>query len=382
MGIRWLSDGMESGMTAVAAIALGFLSSRISGDLSTSKALPSWLYLAVGFGTVLLRIEFLYAVAIVTAAWTLRMAIRFARSSPDEAPPLNRAACVWLLASGALLAALVEWQTFGHLLPDTAIAKAASGLPIVSLSSLFGFAAAVGRAHLGSSFFGVATPVALALSGIALLSTTREKAFAIVVNTGVPLFFLLVFLRQQAVQGYRYFISVEFFVLAFNLYSLEAEPGKNAEPVEVRRKWPIVVIVCILLAWISYDLGKLKLITDGRAAGWETFASMRPGFLKARRGVAWDVGMVGFFTDGYILDPNGLVNGRKAATLSPEGRRSAICKRSDIEFVFANSGQLDQISQCLNLSGWRELGRFDFPNFNGLPDTHLLLVSPKAMRDE
>jgi hypothetical protein len=294
----------------------------------------------------------------------------------------SRADSVLLLAGGALVATIIEWKTFGYLLPDTAVAKATSGPLSMSLPSLLGFALAIGRAHLGSSFFGIVTPVALALSGVALLSTKKSRIFGIFINAGVPLFFALILLRQQAVQGFRYFISIEFFVLAFNLYSLEANPVRNDEPLKTKRTASILALGCILFVWLLYDLGKLKVISDGRTDGWKRLSTMNLGFLRAKNGVAWDVGMIGYFTDGYIVDPNGLVNGRKAAAMSPKERLNTICGRNDIEFIFANEGQLHQVTKCLELSGWREIGRFEFPNASGLPDTHLLLVHPNTLRDQ
>lgn len=366
MAIRWLTDGMETVLVAVTGITLG----KLASDLVNKKSANSDLlaYFTVCFFATILRVEFLFLIALIVSGWFLNQVLNFTKAETEKSnlPPIT-------LLLGGLSGAVVIWWMFGYLLPDTAVAKAgmSSGLSFSMLGeSLF----SVIRVHVASSFFGLAMAICWLWSAFELVKKKKNLVYSVVLNSGFLILCLLIFFRQQALQGYRYFIFIEFFLTAYNVYSL-----RWCETCDTDRKVPrlVLLVACVLITgWQFYDFTRLKVINSGRSSSFARFSHADLSYLNKKIGIAWDVGMIGFFSDGYILDPNGLVNGRKFATMKGSDRLS-IFSSANVDFVFANQEQIATLKPYLNVGGWTEVGQFDFPNFNKLPDTHYLLVRRK-----
>jgi hypothetical protein len=124
-------------------------------------------------------------------------------------------------------------------------------------------------------------------------------------------------------------------------------------------------------------LHKLEIIAEGRSASFEKFESLNLEDLRGSYGIAWDVGMIGYFSHANILDANGLVDGRDVARLSKAARLHSFVDSHPIRFVFADADQLDELKQYLDVGGWSVREAFDFPNFSGAADRHFLLVRPR-----
>lgn len=90
--------------------------------------------------------------------------------------------------------------------------------------------------------------------------------------------------------------------------------------------------------------------------------------------------MIGYFSDGLILDGNGLVNGRRIARTLVRDRLEEFVRDHRVDFVFVNEEQAQELAGLLSTKGWIARGSFDFPNFDGAPDRHVLLVRPSARR--
>ncbi len=83
--------------------------------------------------------------------------------------------------------------------------------------------------------------------------------------------------------------------------------------------------------------------------------------------------MIGYFSRGDILDPNGLVNGREIARIA-SSERLELLKNNTIDFVFVNEGQRNILEKYFDLSNFVYAGEFQFPNSRSGDDTHYLLV--------
>jgi hypothetical protein len=120
--------------------------------------------------------------------------------------------------------------------------------------------------------------------------------------------------------------------------------------------------------------GPRRITSGGRLIRSATFLAMKGApmaDLEGTFGIAWDVGFVGYFSNGVILDGDGLINGREIARMQKRDRLQNFVSSHSIKFVFANDGQLGGF---LNLSNWTKRGSVDLPNFGGAVDRHYLLV--------
>jgi hypothetical protein len=141
--------------------------------------------------------------------------------------------------------------------------------------------------------------------------------------------------------------------------------------------WAIAAtIAAICIGWQCLDVSRLIVISAGRSQSFEKFASANLDSLVGKTGVAWDVGMIGFFSNATIMDPNGLVNGRHLAGVRKEERLREIGSLKSVDFVFVNDAQRSEIESYVHTAGWIDRGRYNFPNFNGNLDTHRLLINP------
>ena len=128
MGVRWLTDGMETSLVAIMSVALPLIVYRASASPSTPLGYAGLSLL--GAALFLLRIEMgLLVVAASVCLWLRRLDTR------GETLPLGlsayRLARIALsdsgLLAGAVTCALVVYVVFGQVLPDTAVAKSAVG---------------------------------------------------------------------------------------------------------------------------------------------------------------------------------------------------------------------------------------------------------------
>lgn len=371
IGVRWLADGMETGL--IAGVAL--LYSRIAHDISRDAARGSWprvvLMSTFALLATMLRVEFSFlAASILAADWAQRR-----RIVPN--------ATALALCIGAALGLGVIYWIFGSLLPDTAIAKAAlapnGSAAAEAIATLFN----VAKTHAAASLFGALLLLCLMLSFVLVRRRTVISSFVAVLNGSFLAFVILIVARHQAVQGIRYFVFIEFFLVSFNLYVLDAAlPDADSWPVALSprlKSWALASVALAGIAWYAVDLSHLRLISAGRSATFERFRELDLSDLRGRPGIAWDVGMIGYFSDGLILDGNGLVNGRRIARASVHDRLAEFVHDHHVEFIFANGEQAQELSGLLSTKDWISRGSFDFPNFDGAPDRHILLIRPTAV---
>jgi hypothetical protein len=355
LAIRWLTDGMETSCAALVAAALGMAvvgATPVSGGYRPGSLIAVFVLAALA---VALRIELAFLCALGCFALAAERLI----DRPVQDHGAWRASLV--LAMGAAVSLALVRLHFGSWLPDTAIAKAGGGRAVDVLVNC-------AKAHVAASMFGIGTVAVWLSCLLAAWQRGLRRTLVIAMNGGLPVFIALAAIRHQEVQGYRYFVPLECFLIGFNIRILQCRSMPQRTP-----RIPGSVVALLAVCWWLFDWHRFQIVNDGRATTYETFKRLDLGDLSEKSGLAWDVGMIGYFSGGRILDANGLVNGRKLAA-KPYAQRLQELARQHVDFVFANRQQQDQISQLLGSGYWILRATFEFPNLSGDPDTHYLLV--------
>jgi hypothetical protein len=210
----------------------------------------------------------------------------------------------------------------------------------------------------------------------------RTWALAIV-NLVLPAIALASAARGQNLQGVRYFAWALIFMIVWNLQLISAasiSSGDSTRGVEARKPmqsaaWLALMVMAGFTWW--FEGSAVRRISQGRSA---TFLEMRAqpfGELAGKRGVAYDIGFIAYFSRADICDVNGLVGGRDFAATSEE-RRIEVCSSSSPVFAFVTPGQAQELADHTNLDSWIVCHDYWFPNFNPLIPKHYLLVKPES----
>lgn len=307
-GVRWLTDGMETSLVAMAALTVPWICSR-----RPAAALPGLLVRAgLACALVLLRIELVTAVTAVVAALVLDRRVR--------------EAAAWGVGALAGLAAL--FAIFGHLVPDTAIAKRLGEPDVLRIWQ-------IARSLGGGMSLGVLALIAV--SGAVSIGVARAGGRAtlrLALGSLPALAVLLAVAGGQVVQGVRHVLWPVLFLASWSLWIGWRESA--VEPPRTRR-WAVVALLA-LIAW-PFEARVVRALLLDRS---ETTARMAGDGLTALApyaGSAADIGMIGWFTGARILDGSGLVNGRAWAELSSGARRDEIIRRRP-DFLYYSDLQL------------------------------------------
>lgn len=365
--VRWLDDGMETGIGVLLVSVISWL---IHEQVDRDEPMSGGRFLLVSmlaFLAVMLRTELILVCGFGFLALTLG---RHAKQA--EAPRPGRSMVRGLpLLVGAGLALCLIVATMHVLLPDTAIAKS-HGLshwfnPIHDAAITLGGAFSFGLGMLG---FWLLTLL------LVVLQRGRLSVVNAMANAFFPVVLMLASLRGQEIQGVRYFSWTFFFPIVWNILELAAVPESR---VAIRRpvSWSarmLIVFLLLLIAMMPWEASAMYRVLTHRSATMRVFESQRLEVLHDHRGVASDIGYIGYFSGAQICDLAGLVNGRAAARLTSKERNVA-CIRTDPDFIFGNVSQLGSLTGLADLSGWQICGRYDFTNVRTL-DSHYLAVRP------
>ena len=372
--VRWLDDGMETGIVvSVVSLLAWVLHNRAIGVQGISKASAGrQLFLGVlAFFAVLLRTE----LALVCGLGFLLLALgRMDRR--DSSSSMRILVQGFPLLIGAALAITYIVATMHVPLPDTAIAKS-HGLSHW-LNPLHDAAITLGGAF--SFGFGVLVFWLLTVL-LVLLQRRRLSLINILANVLFPIVLLLASLRGQEIQGVRYFAWTFIFPIVWNTLEL-ARPRKAdsfASQAGERGSLIPIAFLAVLAVAMPFESRAMYRVLTRRADTMHIFESQHLDVLRTRRGVASDIGYIGYFSSAQLCDLAGLVNGRAAARLT-SAQRNLSCVRTDPDFLFVNLSQLEPLNQLADLSGWQVCGRYDFNNVRTL-DSHYLLVRPSIAED-
>jgi hypothetical protein len=371
--VRWLDDGMETGIAVCLVSLLAWLVHR--QFVRSDEAISLGVYLAtaaLAFLAVMLRTE----LVLVCAAGTLILALRHRGAANGRILSWRALLHDSPLLLGGGLALCVILATMHVLLPDTAIAKS-HGIGHW-LSPLHDTAITLGGAFsfgLGMLAFWLLTLL------LAVLQAGRLNAATALANAFFPMVLLLSSIRGQEIQGARYFAWTLFFSVEWNILELARLPESAVRRERTGRRGALWLAAFLVLLAVEapVEIRAMHRVLTHRAQTMRSFESQRLDVLRERRGVASDIGYIGYFTDAKICDLAGLVNGRAAARLT-SAERNARCARTDPEFVFGNASQIGSLIGLVNLSGWQVCGSYDFTNVRTL-DTHLLAVRPEIAEE-
>ena len=215
------------------------------------------------------------------------------------------------------------------MLPDTAVAKSAVGRVDDALRRL-------GSSTASSLTLGAGLSALWAVSAASAAHaawTGRRGALALVAaNAVIVVLFLGVAVRGQEVAGFRNVMWALLFMASWNIAS---SPQTVQIPERVRTalslrgvagKVVMLGALGLLAAAWAVEGHLVKRIVDDRSGAYADMRSQKLDRLADLPGVAFDIGFVGYFTEGAICDLNGLVNGPEAARLSEDERAAALCR--------------------------------------------------------
>jgi hypothetical protein len=370
MAMRWLTDGMETGLSGVCALILGHAAYRIYAASSDTRPYGLAALGLLGALSVTLRVEFSFLVAMLLAA-SLIAERRTAYSAALS------------LAAGTAAGFIAIYFIFGALLPDTAIAKANALASLPWTQAAADTLLDIAKAHVAASSLGLIVVTAWIWSFRTALRRTSDRRFVGLLNGALFMLVVLIVWRQQAVQGYRYFVFIEFFLLSFNIAVLDSA---DTSPLQFTSfssvgLGALAALGLAFVAWQAFDFHKILAVSGGRGASLEKFQRIGLEDLKGKYGIAWDVGQIGFFSGATILDGNGLVDGRAVARMPKAARLQFFAGNYPIAFIFANESQLNELKSLIDTGHWTTRATFDFPNFSGTIDRHVLLVPPGGIGD-
>lgn len=380
--VRWLDDGMETGLAVSFASLLAWLIHRECVQVRTVRVRTQRQLFSRGRYLSLVVLAFL-AVMLRTELVLLCGIGFLILTSVDRADPRPESS-VWRrmlhhshLLTGAGLAIFVIVATMHVLLPDTAVAKS-HGLahwfnPIHDTAVTLGGAFSFGT---GMFLFWLIT-----LALVAGVSPGRiPTSSTLLANALFPVVLGLASLRGQEIQGVRYFAWTLFFSIVWNILELESirarslQPASSVQSIDRRSVVLLGAFLVLLVVELPFETQAMFRVLTTRSETMKSFESQHLEILRGKRGVASDIGYIGYFTQAGICDLAGLVNGRAAARLTSVERDQA-CARTNPDFLFGNVGQLESLAGLADFSGWVVCGQYDFANVRTL-DTHFVAVRP------
>jgi len=367
--IRWLDDGMETGLVLCFTSLICWLTFRESRRTTTSAQTYAGL-VVLGFFTVMLRTELAMLCAIAFAILTLK------RSASSSQPKSLRTWCHAALNSshllvGNVIAMALVVLNMHVLLPDTAVAKSHG------ITTVYGTLEPAAHAIVGGFSFGIGMLLLWLLTFFFLLRARRISLPILIANASFPLTLFLAGLRGQEMQGIRYLAWTLLFSILWNILELgaAATDTPRIEHDAPSRILTYALLVLILIAQ-PLEISLVYPILHDRAK----LIAMLPGrhldVLQGKLGVASDVGVIGYFSKANICDLSGLIDGRKFARLT-SSQRNAACAAQKPDFLYLDISELGSFSTYMPLGKWQVCGEYEMTGFR-YKDIHYLIVPPST----
>jgi hypothetical protein len=382
--VRWLDDGMETGLVLCFVALLCWVIFRQSTRPAATG--PQYLaFVALGFFAVLLRIELilLCGLSFVLLAWQNLFAPGNAANSDHRLKkPDQRSKAIMksshLLLGGLLALAYIRLKMH-FLLPDTALAKSISGTPwsdtLIATAKVLG----------GALSFGAGMLLFWLLTLFLLWRARRFSMPALFANSVFPVILALAVLRGQQVQGARYFDWTFCFSILWNILELgRISPHPAEKQSGSREKQPgsglAYAFLALLLLLLPYESRAHYPMLQSRSTLQRQFESNHFEIFEGKRGIAVDVGYIGYFSKADICDLAGLVNGREKAR-ETSSERDAGCVQTHPDFLFFDSATINDLRPYLSYNDWQACSQYyEFKNVNSF-NFHYLIV-PRASAPE
>ncbi|MGD0444805.1 MAG: hypothetical protein ABSA39_12805 [Edaphobacter sp.] len=362
--VRWLDDGMETGIAIifVALICWTAFSESSRNSITPARYLA---FAAIGFLAVLLRIELILLCGIAFAMLIATNLFDPANPSIKDRFSKTLLRSSHLLVGGILALVFIRIEMH-FLLPDTALAKS-SGIPnlhdaVISTAIVFA----------GAPIFGAGLFLFWILTFILLLRTDSFSISTLSANSIFPILFAAAALRGQLIQGTRYFAWTFVFSILWNILALgRVSPNQQQKP---QKLWAAYGFIAILLLALPYEVKAMYPVLTERADLARKFENQHLEIFQDKRGIALDIGYIGYFSRADICDLGNLVNGRDKARLDLD-TRIKMCIAEKPDFLFLSPGVLDQMRQHSSLEDWKACDTFDFRNVSSVDSHHLLVPS-------
>ena len=336
-GVKWLTDGMETGLAVLLALLLAH-------TLDAGRPRPVAVG-AIALLCALVRPELTALVATVVVGQLIRSNRRLAMAT----------------AFGGLTAVAVLYGVFGSLWSDAAIAKLRYGYSLAEFLELLASVAA------GAGLLGVGLAFAwLGLVAVTIRAGRRDPALLLGQLSFLPVL-VAIAVRGAAVEGIRPLLPFLAFSLACGVALVRRVP-----PSSVRARVLLPLAVVAIGIW-AVDAVAFERIVRVQAQSMEAMRARDWSVLQGHTGIAWDVGYLAYFSRAPVCDAQGLIDGRAFAELSlPERLRH--CARG-ADFAFVDPARFRILTTALDMRDWRVCDRFDFAH-RSEPVNVYLLVAP------
>ena len=364
--VRWLDDGMETGL----ALCFVALICWITFRQSVGNAVTTVQYLAfvvLGFLAVLLRTELilLCGLSFLLLAWQNLFASGNSAKRDQRFRAIVTASHLLL---GGLLALTCIRIRMHFLLPDTAVAKAIHGTSWIA--TLF----ATAKVLAGALSFGLGMFALWLLTIFLLWRSRRFTVTALFANSVFPVLVAVAAVRGQQVQGARYFVWTLLFSILWNILELGRVSPSRPEP-QPGSKLVVAALALFLLA-LPCESILLYPMLKSRSSLLEQFESDHLEILEGKRGIATYVGFIGYFSRADICDLAGLINGREKAS-ETTSERIVGCVAAHPDFLFFDAPRINDVRPFFSYTGWQACSQsYDFKNVDSA--TRYYLIVPRA----
>jgi hypothetical protein len=371
--VRWLDDGMETGLALCFVAVLCWVTFRQSTRSTVTRAQYLAL-IAFGFFAVLLRTELILLGSLAFAILTWKPLF-----SPDHGKPTDRFFRALLSGShlllGGLLALAFIRLKMHYFLPDTALAK--SDGVAHWLVTLY----VTGKIFAGALSFGAGMFLLWLLTIFLTIRAGRFSITTLLANLAFPALFALAASRGQQIQGARYFAWTLFFSILWNIFELSGPQPAHQRHTQNNRL--ALGFLALLLLALPFESRMLYPMLRDRSALLKQFEDSHFESLQGKRGIAFDIGYIGYFSRADICDLAGLVNGRDKARQTTQ-ERLAGCLTSHPDFMFVDLGGIRYAANYLPLKlaieDWQVCSRYDYKTVKQ-NDPHYLIV-PRSVAPE
>ena len=370
--VRWLDDGMETGLALCFVAALCWLTFRQS--TRSTGTWPQYLaWVAFGFFAVLLRTEFilLCGLAFAMLAWK-RLFVS------EQSEPSNRLRALLggshLLLGGLLALAFIRLKMH-FFLPDTALAKSGG------VADWYGALYLTGKIFAAALSFGAGMFLLWLLTIFLTLRAGRFSIITLFANLAFPVLFALAASRGQQIQGARYFVWTLFFSILWNILELSGVPPGHR--LQTQNNTLAFCFLALLLLELPFESRMLYPMLRDRANLLKQFEEDHFERLQGKRGIAFDIGYLGYFSRADICDLAGLVNGRDKARQTTQ-ERLASCFANHPDFIFMNPRDIGYAANYFPIEDWQVCSRYDFKTVNQNSPHYLIVprsVAPEVCRN-
>jgi hypothetical protein len=360
--VRWLDDGMETGLVLCFVAILCWVTFR----QSTRPSVTGLQYLAVailGFFSVLLRTELLLLCGLSFAiiVWS-RLFVSEGEAKSNQ--PLLALLSGSHLLLGAVLAIVFIRLKMHVFLPDTALAKSDG-----TANWLIAFYVTA-KVLAGALSFGVGVFLLWLITILLSLRAGRFSITTLFANLAFPILFALAAVRGQQIQGARYFVWTFFFSILWNVFELSHVPPGHQ--LDAQGNSLTYCFLAVLLVTLPFESTMLYPMLRDRARLLKQFEGNHLENLQGKRGFAFDIGLIGYFSRADICDMAGLVNGRDKARETTQQRLEG-CVATHLDFMFLDLGGIGYAANYLPINDWQICSQYDFENVHQ-SNRHYLIV--------